>query len=148
MYGRKKKRITLIAITIVCFLILCVFTCFTVQTASKGKFFVTGKVEITVKDYGTIAVSLCGEDAPEAVEQFVTLLESGAYNNLTFYRIVDGFMLQAGHTNESNFSESEKSSADSEKSQLSHTRGAVSIPYSLDADGGMRFFIVQEDSTL
>ncbi len=149
MSARKKQRAVWVIIIILCFLLLCIFTHFMLQAESKAKHLITNEVEITVKDYGTITVSLCGENAPEAVERFISLTESGSYDNLTFYRIIDGFMLQAGHVNESNLSENDKSVTgnDGSKVQLSHTRGAVSIPYLTDDDSEMEFFIVQKDST-
>lgn len=149
MHGMKMKRKTWIVVAIVCFLILCAFIYLPIQTASKGKFVVTEEAEIAVKDYGTITVSLCGEDAPEAVEHFISQLEDGTYRDLTFYRIVDGFMLQAGHAGDfSSFEITENTTYNlGNQVGLSHTRGAVSIPYSSDADGKMQFFIVQEDST-
>ena len=51
------------------------------------------KVQITVKEYGTIEVALDEEAAPLTVENFLKLTEEGFYDGLTFHRIIDGFMI-------------------------------------------------------
>lgn len=54
------------------------------------------KIEITVKDYGTIEAELDGDIAPITVANFLKLAEEGFYDGLTFHRIIDGFMIQGG----------------------------------------------------
>ena len=54
------------------------------------------KVEINIKDYGTIKAELNPEQAPITVENFISLAEEGFYDGLTFHRIMDGFMMQGG----------------------------------------------------
>ena len=56
-------------------------------------------MEIQVKDYGTIAVELDADTAPITVTNFVNLAKEGFYDNLTFHRIMDGFMIQGGDPN-------------------------------------------------
>ena len=49
------------------------------------------------KDYGVIKLELdptCG--APITVDNFLTLVDEGFYNGLTFHRIIDDFMIQGG----------------------------------------------------
>jgi peptidylprolyl isomerase domain and WD repeat-containing protein 1 len=45
---------------------------------------------------GTITLELYGEDAPRAVENFVTLASRGFYRGLLFHRVVPGFVIQTG----------------------------------------------------
>ena len=52
------------------------------------------KIEIEVKDYGTITAELYADIAPITVTNFVKLAKSGFYNGLTFHRIISGFMIQ------------------------------------------------------
>jgi cyclophilin family peptidyl-prolyl cis-trans isomerase len=47
-------------------------------------------------DKGAIELEFLPADAPKAVENFRLLAERGYYNNLTFHRIVKGFMIQGG----------------------------------------------------
>ena len=51
--------------------------------------------EIVVKDYGSIKVMLFEEQAPKAVENFVTHAQEGYYDGLTFHRVIADFMIQA-----------------------------------------------------
>jgi cyclophilin family peptidyl-prolyl cis-trans isomerase len=45
---------------------------------------------------GPIEIEFLPNDAPKAVENFRLLAEKGYYDNLTFHRIVKGFMIQGG----------------------------------------------------
>ena len=51
---------------------------------------------IEVQDYGTIKVELYPDIAPNTVSNFIALANNGFYDNLTFHRIVKGFMIQGG----------------------------------------------------
>jgi cyclophilin family peptidyl-prolyl cis-trans isomerase len=51
----------------------------------------------TIKtDLGDVKVQLLPKDAPEAVNNFVFLARDGFYNGVTFYRVIPGFVAQAG----------------------------------------------------
>ncbi|MCC6241968.1 MAG: peptidylprolyl isomerase [Gemmatimonadaceae bacterium] len=52
--------------------------------------------EIRVKQLGTIVIALLPDDAPATVATFVERAEAGAFNNLTWHRIVPNFVLQGG----------------------------------------------------
>lgn len=45
---------------------------------------------------GTICVKLFPNEAPKAVENFVTHSKNGYYNGVTFHRIINDFMIQGG----------------------------------------------------
>lgn len=47
-------------------------------------------------DKGTIELVLYPQDAPKTVTNFATLAKNGYYDNLTFHRVVDGFVIQGG----------------------------------------------------
>lgn len=47
-------------------------------------------------DKGTIVIELFENEAPNTVANFVSLVEKGFYNNLTFHRVIHGFMAQGG----------------------------------------------------
>ncbi len=47
-------------------------------------------------NYGEIRFELLPEDAPKTVENFTLLANSGYYTNVTFHRVIRGFMIQGG----------------------------------------------------
>ena len=109
-------------------------------------------VEITVKDYGTIKVELDADNAPISVTNFVNLAKNGFYDNLTFHRIISGFMIQGGDPEGNGMGGSDETikgefSNNSVENPLKHTRGAISMARSQDMDSASsQFFIVHEDS--
>lgn len=50
---------------------------------------------ITLKD-GDVTVELRPDLAPKHVEQIKALVREGAYDNVAFHRVIDGFMAQTG----------------------------------------------------
>ena len=109
--------------------------------------------DIEIKDRGTVTVALDRSAAPETVDNFVALSESGFYDGLTFHRIMDGFMMQGGDPNGDGTGGSEKTvkgefSSNGVDNPISHVRGAISMARSQDMDSASsQFFIVQSDST-
>ena len=61
---------------------------------------VNGKYAVMkVKKCGTIIIKLDRNAAPETVERFATLANSGFYDGLTFHRVISDFMIQGGDPN-------------------------------------------------
>ena len=54
------------------------------------------KARITMRGLGAITVDLLTDEAPVTVAVFAQLAEEGAYNGLTFHRIVPNFVIQGG----------------------------------------------------
>ena len=112
----------------------------------------THHAEIQVKDYGTITVELDADTAPITVTNFVNLAKEGFYDNLTFHRIMDGFMIQGGDPNGDGIGGADKTikgefSSNGVENEISHTRGTISMARAQDPDSASsQFFIVQEDS--
>ena len=112
----------------------------------------THHAEIQVKDYGTITVELDADTAPITVTNFVNLAKDGFYDNLTFHRIMDGFMIQGGDPNGDGTGGADQTikgefSSNGVENEISHTRGLISMARAQDPDSASsQFFIVQEDS--
>jgi peptidylprolyl isomerase len=53
-------------------------------------------IEVAGAANGTIVIDLLPDVAPKHVAQIVALAESGAYDNVVFHRVIDGFMAQTG----------------------------------------------------
>lgn len=110
-------------------------------------------IEINVKDYGTIKVELDADQAPITVTNFIKLVNDGFYNNLTFHRIIDGFMIQGGDplgngTGGSDETIKGEFAKNGVTNNISHVRGTISMARSSDMNSASsQFFIVQKDST-
>ena len=51
---------------------------------------------ITVKNFGDIKLKFYKEEAPKAVENFLTHAKEGYYNGQIFHRVINEFMIQGG----------------------------------------------------
>ena len=110
-------------------------------------------VTMNIKGYGTVTLELYPEKAPNTVNNFVTLANSGFYDGLTFHRIIEGFMIQGGdpegigtggpgYTIPGEFASNGYTAND-----LKHNKGVISMARSQAPDSaGSQFFIMSEDS--
>ena len=108
---------------------------------------------IKMKDYDQPIVFTMDEGiAPETVENFVKLAQSGFYDGLTMHRIMEGFMIQGGDptgtgTGGSSHLITGEFSANGFDNSLKHVRGTVSMARSNDPDSASsQFFIMQADN--
>jgi cyclophilin family peptidyl-prolyl cis-trans isomerase len=95
---------------------------------------------------GTIKLELDGDKAPSTVTQFLENVTGGKYDELTFHRVVKGFMIQGGDPNGNGTGGKE---IPFEKTDISHVRGVISMAASQAGvtQSDMQFFIMQEDAT-
>ena len=109
-------------------------------------------VEITIKDYGTIALELDADTAPVTVENFINLAEEGFYDGLTFHRIIEGFMIQGGDPAQSGDSKTAASipgefASNGYENDISHKAGVISMARTQDPNSASsQFFITVADS--
>jgi len=124
-------------------------------TAKSAKSYLTGthKIEISIKDLGTIKAELYADIAPITVTNFIELVNEKFYDGLTFHRIIEDFMIQGGDPKGNGSGGSSKKikgefSMNGVENSISHVRGVLSMARS-DAynSGSSQFFIVHEDST-
>ncbi len=54
------------------------------------------EIAVTGEAQGTIVIDLLPDVAPAHVEQITALASEGAYDNVVFHRVIDGFMAQTG----------------------------------------------------
>ena len=102
---------------------------------------------------GTIVIEFFPNDAPNHVDNFIGLTESGFYDGVLFHRIIPGFMIQGGDPNTIDGDPNTwgtggpSTSVDAEFNTIKHNRGIVSMARSADPNsGGSQFFIVHADS--
>ena len=109
-------------------------------------------VTIEMKDRGTIKVELYPEHAPNTVANFVTLVQEGFYDGLTFHRVIPGFMIQGGDPmgvglGGPGYSIKGEFSQNGVQNDLKHTRGVISMARSSAMDSaGSQFFIMHADA--
>lgn len=121
---------------------------------SKSKYSVEHpKVQIEMEDGGKMILELYPEYAPETVDNFISLVEDGFYDGLTFHRIMKGFMVQGGAPKVNGTGDSAKnikgefSSNGFDKNTLLHSKGVISMARSMDPDSASsQFFIMHGDS--
>lgn len=105
-----------------------------------------------MKDYGTIVAELYADTAPITVANFLSLVDSGFYDGLTFHRIISGFMIQGGDPNGNGTGGSSQRikgefSANGVQNDLKHTRGVLSMARSSAMDSASsQFFIMHADA--
>ena len=110
-------------------------------------------VTITMDDGGVITLELYPNIAPETVNNFVSLVNKGFYDGLSFHRIIPGFMIQGGDPKGDGTGGSKKTikgefSQNGVDNTLSHTRGTISMARSSDYNSASsQFFIMQDDDT-
>ena len=110
-------------------------------------------VVMYVKNYGSIAMELYPDVAPNTVNNFISLVKSGFYDNNSFHRLMKDFVLQGGDpdgigSGGPGYSIKGEFTSNGFENNLSHTKGIVSMARSQENDSaGSQFFIVLEDST-
>ena len=123
------------------------------NTADDGLLHGTYYAQIDVKDYGTITAELYADTAPITVTNFVSLVNQGFYDGLTFHRIISGFMIQGGDPLGNGTGGSENKikgefSANGVDNPLKHTRGVLSMARSNAYNSASsQFFIMHADAT-
>ena len=109
-------------------------------------------VQIDVKDYGTIVAELYADTAPITVANFLSLVDSGFYDGLTFHRIISGFMIQGGDPEGSGmggpgYSIKGEFNTNGFQNDLKHTKGVLSMARAQHPDSaGSQFFIMHENA--
>lgn len=104
------------------------------------------EIAILKTNYGDIKIRFFKEQAPKAVENFITHAKNGYYNNLTFHRVIKNFMIQGGDPTGTGMGGESIYGApfeDEVTPDLRHFRGALSMANSGSNTNGSQFFIVQ-----
>lgn len=92
-------------------------------------------------DFGDMTVELWNDVAPNHVENFLKLGREGFYDNLTFHRIIPGFMIQGGCPNGTGTGDPGYK-IDAEFNDRTHEKGVLSMARSADPDSaGSQFFV-------
>lgn len=108
----------------------------------------SGKKAVIETNYGNMEVALFIEKAPITTANFIKLAESGFYNNLTFHRIVPGFVIQGGCPIGDGTGNPGYSIQDEFHKDLKHDKqGILSMANAGPDTGGSQFFITLAPQT-
>lgn len=121
-----------------------------------GELYTTTKnplVVMTMTTDRTVLIELLPAHAPNTVNNFVSLVQSGYYNGLTFHRVIPEFMIQGGDpagtgAGGPNYAIEGEFLANGFANMVAHTRGVLSMARTNDPNSaGSQFFIMVEDSS-
>ena len=108
-------------------------------------------IEVDGQTKGQIVIDLADHKAPKHVAQIVALAKEGAYDDVVFHRVIDGFMAQtgdvefgkAGGSAQAGMGGSSKPDLAAEFSDLTFDRGVVGMARSADPNSAnSQFFIM------
>lgn len=104
-------------------------------------------VAMNIEKYGSIVMELYPEVAPNTVNNFISLIKSGFYDNNSFHRLVPGFVLQGGDpdgngTGGPGYTIKGEFTNNGFQNDLKHDQWVLSMARSQDNDSaGSQFFI-------
>ena len=101
------------------------------------------RVEIVVRDYGSIVVELLKEEAPISVASFLEDGEAGWYEGTVFHRVIPRFMLQGGGFDEEyQFKPTDKALPNEADNGVKNDRGTVAMARKAEPHtASVQFFI-------
>ena len=100
---------------------------------------------VMILESGTVKIETYPDKAPKHVKRIVELVKQGFYNNLTFHRVIKGFMAQGGDP-KGNGTGGSGVNIESEFNDLKHKRGIVSMARANDPNSAdSQFFICYDD---
>lgn len=108
-------------------------------------------VILKIANMGEIKIELDYKNAPISSANFVSLVNKGFYDGLTFHRIIKGFMIQGGcplsnGTGGPGYSIKGEFRSNGVKNELSHKRGVISMARAMNPNSaGSQFFICDKD---
>lgn len=112
---------------------------------------------MTLKD-GDVVIELLPDVAPKHVDRMKELVREGAYDNVAFHRVIDGFMAQTGDVANGNMESdfniraagtggSDKPDLPAEFSKVPHARGSIGAARSANPNSAnSQFFINFSDN--
>ena len=109
-------------------------------------------VTIEMESGAVMSGELYPEIAPNTVNNFIALANSGFYDGVVFHRVIPGFMIQGGDpdgngTGGPGYEIKGEFSANGFKNDLKHTLGVLSMARTMAPNSaGSQFFIMHKDA--
>ena len=123
-------------------------------TSSTSTTSQNGAHRVTLEtNYGRIVFETYDLDAPKTVKNFMDLATKGFYDNLTFHRVIKGFMIQGGDpsgngTGGPGYKFEDELNPESASYKAGYKRGVVAMANSGPNTNGSQFFIMHQDYPL
>ena len=111
--------------------------------AAPPSFAENPRVEIVVRDHGSIVVELFEQEAPLTVASFLEEVRAGWYEGTVFHRVIPGFMVQGGGFDASyQFKPTDKALRNEADNGLRNDRGTVAMARRPDPHtASVQFFV-------
>ena len=109
-------------------------------------------VTITMTNGDVMKAELYPEIAPNTVNNFISLVQTGFYDGLIFHRVISGFMIQGGDPQGTGmggpgYSIKGEFAMNGVRNDLKHTRGVLSMARSMMPNSaGSQFFIMHANA--
>ena len=109
-------------------------------------------VTIEMENGGVMKAELYPEIAPNTVNNFISLAQSGFYDGLIFHRVIPGFMIQGGDpqgmgSGGPGYCIKGEFAQNGFQNDLAHTRGVLSMARTMEPDSaGSQFFVMVDDA--
>lgn len=109
-------------------------------------------VTIEMKNGKFIKIELYPDIAPNTVNNFISLVERGFYDDTIFHRVIPGFMIQGGDPEGTGmggpgYSIKGEFSSNNFKNDLRHEKGVISMARTMAPDSaGSQFFIMSNNA--
>ena len=107
-------------------------------------------VTMEMADGSAMKLELYPDVAPNTVNNFISLVNKGFYDGLTFHRVIEGFMIQGGDpdgngTGGPGYCIPGEFSQNGFDNSLKHAAGVISMARAMDPDSaGSQFFIMHK----
>lgn len=109
-------------------------------------------VVIEMDNGGIIKLEIDEKAAPITAANFLKLVKEGFYDDLTFHRVIAGFMIQGGDPTGTGMGGSKENikgefASNGFNNPIKHTRGVISMARAMDPDSASsQFFIMHADA--
>lgn len=124
-------------------------------TSSTDKIMTDKKMNKATIDtsFGKIVLEMYEKDAPKAVANFIALAQKGFYNNLTFHRVITGFMIQGGDpkgdgTGGPGYTFADELDENTPSAKAGYKKGVLAMANAGPNTNGSQFFIMLADYPL
>lgn len=151
----KNKNLVKIVVTIIIIFIisLTVYYVLKPKTLTPAEQQTNMHIVKLVTNMGEIRIQTYDTDAPNTVENFLSLIEKGFYNNLTFHRVIKGFMIQGGDPNGNGtggpgYKFDDELNPKTESYKAGYKKGVVAMANAGADTNGSQFFIMLENYAL